>query len=269
MSVIGIVVGAIGGALGGAAGWGIASLIWPDREPADRPRWPAIVCVALALAISRPITHELTAPSVESELAQAEKQLPALAAMRETSPSEYADVQAAAKRLQAGEIGQSEAMQLTHAALAKAVGRKTPTAPDSLVQAQAQLAGAEYQALQGTPEICVNYIAGTSAVDLRQYLPPNMIASDQDIMSRLLRAQPISNPHVATEVEVQKAVEPMIQRMIRNEHVTGEQVDQALQVKGDPALTCKVFASLMTQISQLPTEQAAAVTRGLAKMGQE
>ena len=54
---------------------------------------------------------------------------------------------------------QQEGLERVHAAVMRAFQRKLPMAPDAIVQVQAQIAGAEYAALQGTPDICVNYIA--------------------------------------------------------------------------------------------------------------
>jgi hypothetical protein len=160
-------------------------------------------------------------------------------------------------------------MERVHAAVMRAFQRKLPTAPDAIVQVEAQIAGAEYAALQGTPDICVNYIAGTEVVDLRQYLTPNMVAADQDMIARVLRAQPIQRPTIASEAEVQKAAEPIILRIVRDEGVSGPQIVNALQVKGDPRLICRVYAALFQHISELPTPQAAAVTRGIFRMGEK
>lgn len=270
MSVLyGAIGGAIAGALGGAVGWGLSALIWADRDPADRSKWLSALCLAAAVALSRPIINWWETPSVDDALTQAQHQFPALAALKSADPSEYSDVRATLSQVQSGSMTQRDGMERVHAAVMRAFQRKLPTAPDAIVQVEAQIAGAEYAALQGTPDICVNYIAGTEVVDLRQYLTPNMVAADQDMIARVLRAQPIQRPTIASEAEVQKAAEPIILRIVRDEGVSGPQIVNALQVKGDPRLICRVYAALFQHISELPTPQAAAVTRGIFRMGEK
>jgi hypothetical protein len=95
-----------------------------------------------------------------------------------------------------------------------------------------------------------------------------MVAADQDIMTRVLRSQPIQRPTIASEAEVQKAAEPILLRIVRDEGISGPQVAEALQMKGDQRLVCRVYAALFQHISELPTPQAAAVTRGIVRMGE-
>lgn len=160
MSVLnGAIGGAIAGALGGAVGWGLSVLVWADRDPADRPKWLSALCLAAAVALSQPIIHWWETPSVDDAITEAQHQLPALAALKTADPSEYSEVRAALSQVQSGKMTQQEGLERVHAAVMRAFQRKLPMAPDAIVQVQAQIAGAEYAALQGTPDICVNYIA--------------------------------------------------------------------------------------------------------------
>jgi len=264
----GVLGGAVAGALGGAIGWGITALVWADREPAERPRWLAVACVALMVALSRPVVHSLEQPSVQDALRQAEQEYPALAALRETDSSAYSEVQSAAQLTQSGAISEAEGMERVHAALMKSYQRKLPNAPDALVQLNAQLVSAEYSALEGSPDICVNYIAGTQMVDLRQYLSPNLLASDQDMIARVLRSHSTDPVAVASEADVLRATEPIILRIQNDENITASQMTDALQMRGDHRRICRIYAALFQHLSELPTPQAAAVTRGLSRMGE-
>lgn len=262
----GALIGAIMGAVGGLIGWGLTALIWADRDPPDRPKWLSVLCLALMFSLSRVAIHWWETPSVDQQLSEAERQVPALAALRDNDPSAYSEVHVIAQQMQDGTITQAEGIGRVRATLMAAFKRKLPTAPDELVQAQAELAAAEYASLQSVPDVCVNYIAGTEAVDLRDYLPPKMLASDQDLMARVIRAPSDPSASVASEAEVEEAVTPMLSRIAHDDAVPLSQVGEALQLKGDQQLTCRVFTTLFKGISQLPAHQAAEVTRGLMRM---
>jgi hypothetical protein len=270
MSVLyGAVGGAIAGGLGGLIGWGLTALIWADEEPIDRPKWLSAVCCAVLIVLSRPLVHWWETPSVDGLLTTAANASPSLAALKDTGAPEYADVRAAVEQLRSGAISNQEGMELVHAATVKAFRRKIETAPDSLIQLQAQIVGAEYAALEGTPDICVGYIAGTQVVDLRQYLPPNMVAADQDMMSQIIRSPAAENVRVASDTEVQKAAAPILARVASEAGVSPQQVADALDLKGDQRLTCHAFAALFQGLSNLPTAQSAAILRGLDRMSQK
>lgn len=267
MSVLyGAIGGAIAGALGGALGWGLSAIIWADREPADRPRWLSTVGVVAMLALSRPVIQWWETPSVDALLAQVQMDAPALAALKGADPARYSEVRAAVEQGQAGSITQDEVAQRVHGALVDAYLARLPTAPDALVQVQAQVVKAEYSALQNTPDVCVNYILGSQPLDLRKYLPPNMLAADQDIMARVLKSPAVSSANVASNGEVQKAIAPIVVQIAHEQNLSGQEVGQALQMKSDQRQTCRVYAALFQRISELPTAQSAAITRGLMRM---
>lgn len=72
--------------------------------------------------------------------------------------------------------------------------------------------------------------------------------------------------NVVSNDEVQKAIAPIAIRIAHDENISAQQVGQALQMKADQRLTCRVYAALFQRISDLPTSQSAAITRGLMRM---
>ena len=61
---------------------------------------------------------------------------------------------------------------------------------------------------------------------------------------------------------------PILNRIAQENGVPLSRVAAALDVKTDEKFACHVYASLFQGISELPTAQSAAITRGLLKMGQ-
>jgi hypothetical protein len=267
-ALYGFIGGAIGGAVGGLIGWGLTALIWPHKEPADRPKWLATVCFVIMIAATRPIANSWSKPSLDEELIKTEEAYPALAALRENDPVEYSQIREIARQFEAGAITQADSMTRIHAALMSAYQRKLPNAPDSIVQAQAHLVGEEYTALDSSPDICISYALGTKVVDLRQYFSSSLIAEDQEKMSEVLRATPLQNPNVASDEQIQRGVLPILNKIARENGVPLSRVAAALQVKTDQRFACHVFAALFQGVSELPTEQSAAITRGLLRAGQ-
>jgi hypothetical protein len=267
-ALYGFVGGAIGGAVGGLIGWGLTALIWPHKQPADRPKWLAAICFVVLIAVTRPIANSWGKPSLDEELIKTEATFPALAALREKDPVEYSQIRDIAQQYQAGAITKADSMTRVHAALMSAYQRKLPYAPDSIVQAQAHLVGEEYAALESSPDICVSYALGTKFVDVRQYFSPSLTAEDQQKIAAVLRSAPVQNPMIASDEQVQKGVLPILNKIARENGVPLSRVAEALQGKSDQRFACQVFAALFQRVSELPTEQSAAITRGLLRMGQ-
>lgn len=235
--VPGMIVGGALGALGGLVGYGLARLFSSLNDLDEIPRWPSVVCLALALTLSRPLTVWLNKPTAESVLQDLEKGEPLYGALKANYPQEYSKIrQVIFESIEDGDV--ASAKPKIRAIAFALIARELPNASDDTLFSFASLVRDEGMALANEhPDACVALFKG-GAPDPQLFLTPAMNARENGIYNRLF-SEHMKGGDVASDAQAGAYIQKLGQNLQRQLGVSGQQLGDALQYKGPIGLQCQ------------------------------
>lgn len=244
-------------------GAGLAHLIKVSTGGDTIAKWPSVLGVALAIALTRPISAYINRPTADSVMRDLEASEPAYAALRVKQPAVYAQIKNdVAASLENGDPPSTLRSKMRQVISALYV-TKLPKASDKNLILVAQILRDETEVLgKNDPSLCVAML-GPQGADLGSSLPPDLTKRDQDMMTQVINGDDVSDPKTASQVEVQKFAIGAFQNIAKTLRVPVQQAAAASQGKGPDDLKCNVTSRLMSELTKLPDQEAAPMIRAI------